>query len=64
MNKQKVPPDLALFCNELVTALQNEYGDEAKGTWSLLRMINNYIIQPQLTITTSKGLKVKEAIIL
>ena len=63
MNKQKVPLTLALFCNELITVLQNEYSNEAKSTWSLLRIINNYIIQPQLTITTSKGLKVKEAIV-
>ena len=63
MNKQKVPPVLALFCNELTTALQNEYGNEAKSTWSLLRIIIDYIIQPLLTITTSKGLKVKEAMV-
>ena len=61
LSKQKVSPALALFSNEMTTALKNEYGDEAKGTWAFLKMFNDYIIQPLLTVSTSKGLKVREA---
>ena len=54
-NKQKVPPILALFSNELVTALKNENGEVAEGTFALLRMMNNCTMQPILTLTASKG---------
>lgn len=43
LNKQKVPPALALFSNELSAALEFEYGDAAKGAFELLKMFNNFI---------------------
>ena len=57
-------PALALFSNELIMYLENEHREAAKGTWALLRMTNDYAIQPILTITTSKCKKIKEAMIL
>ena len=63
LSKQKVYPALALFSREMTTPLEIEYGHEAKGTWSLLRMMNDYIMQPLLTASVSKGKKTSEAMI-
>ena len=61
MSKQKVKPALALFSKDLTTALKDQHGNEAIGTYKFLEMFQDYIIQPLLTVSTSKGNKVKEA---
>ena len=61
MSKQKVKPALALFSKDLTTALKDQHGDEAIGTCEFLEMFQDYITQPLLTVSTSKGVKVKEA---
>ena len=63
LNRQKVPPTLALFSIELTSALKNKYGGLAKGTYFLLRIFNNYVVQPLLTISPSKGYVMKEAMV-
>ena len=35
----------------------------AKGIWSFLRIFNDHMMQPLLTVSTSKGIKIKEALI-
>ena len=44
-------------------ALQNECGDEAKETWMFLKRLNDCTMQPLLTVSTSKGLKAREAVV-
>ena len=63
LNQHKAPPALALFSNELTTALENEHKEAAKGTHGLLRMLNEFIFQPFLIASVSKGSKMKEAMI-
>ena len=43
--------------------LEKEYGDLAKETYSLLRMFNDHIVQPLLTVSPSKGYTIKEAMV-
>lgn len=61
LSKQKVSPALTLFSRELTTALQNKHGGQAKGIWLFLKILNHCILQPLLTASASKGLKVREA---
>ena len=61
LSKQKVSPALALFSENITTALRDQHGDQAKGTWEFLTFFNDYIIQPLLTISASKGCKIKSA---
>ena len=63
LSKQKVSHVRALFDKNLTTALENEHGEKEKGTWILLRTINDYVMKPLLTISTSKSLKIKESTI-
>ena len=63
LSKQKVSPALALFDRNLTTALENEHGEKERGDCALLKNINGHAVQPLLTVTTSKGLKLKEATI-
>ena len=46
LSKQQVPPALALFSNELTTALEHEHKEVAKGTHGLLRTFNVFVFQP------------------
>ena len=61
MSKQKVKPALALFSKDLTTALKDQHGNEAIGTCKFLEMFQDYTMQPLLTVSASKGNKVKEA---
>ena len=61
LSKQKVSPVLSLFDINLTTALENEYGEKARGTWWFLRTINDDAMQPLLTVKSSKGLTIKQA---
>ena len=63
LNKQKIPPTLKLFCVELNTALENEYGDAVKGAQEILRMANDYAVQLLLTLATSKVRKITQAMV-
>ena len=63
LRKQKLSPSLALFSCKITTALEIEYRNEAKGIWSLLHIINNYIMQQLLTVSVSRGNKILEAMI-
>ena len=58
-----MPPVLALFSRDLTAGLEDENGEAARGTWSFLRTMNDFVVQPLLTVTTSKGCNVKEALI-
>ena len=61
LSKQKVSPALALLSRELTAALKKEFRDNAKGTHEFLKTMNDYVMQPLLTATTSKGYKIIEA---
>ena len=61
LSKKQASPALNLFQRELTTALENEHGDMAKGTWSFFRMFNDHITLPLLAISISKGIQIKEA---
>ena len=61
VSKQKANPVLSLFDINLTTALKDEYGEAAKGTWDFLKLFNDCIAQPLLNVSTSKGVKIKEA---
>ena len=63
LSKQKVSLALALFSTNLTYALEKEYGNTAKSTYKLLRMMNNYMVQPLLTTSLQKGFKTKELIV-
>ena len=63
LSKQKVSPALSLFSRGMTTALEFEYGNEAKGKWSLIRMLNDYVMQPLLTISVSNLNKVKDSMV-
>ena len=63
LSKQKAHPALVLFRRETTTALEMEHGCEAKGTWSLLRMMNDCVMQPLLTVSVSKGNKTSQAMV-
>ena len=41
LSKQKVSPALNLFRRTLTTALEDDHGDMAKGTWSFSRIFND-----------------------
>ena len=58
-----MPPALALFSNELTTDLEFECKEAAKGTCRSLRMFNDFVFQPLLTVSVSKGYKVKEVMV-
>ena len=58
--KQQVSPSLALFFKELTTALEDEYGNMAKAAYLLLRMFSDWRTHNLLTISKSKGHKIKE----
>ena len=60
---KKVSHALTFFSIEMTMALEFEYGNEAKGTWSLLRMLNDYVMQLLLTVSISKGNKVKDSMV-
>ena len=63
LSRQKVSPDLSLFSREMTTKLEFECGNEAKGKWSLLRMLNYCVMQPLLTISVSNLNKVKDSMV-
>ena len=63
LKKQKVLPALALFSTNLTSALEKEYGNAAEGTCKLLRMMNDHVVQPLLTVSPQKGFKTKEAMV-
>ena len=63
LSKQKVSLALALFSTNLTSALEKEYGNAAKGTCKLLRMMNDYVVQPLLTTSPQKGFKTKELMV-
>ena len=44
--------------------MEDEHSDLAKGTWSFLRIVNEYVIQPLFTVSTSKVFKIKETLVL
>ena len=62
--KQKVSLTLAFLGLNLVTALEDEHGSKAKVTWSVLRMLNDCIIQLLFTVKEGNGFKNKEAVTL
>ena len=62
LSEQKVTPALALLRTELASALEKYYGKVAKGTWVLLRMINEHVTQPLFAFDARKGYETKEAI--
>ena len=63
LSKQKVLPALALFSTNLASALEKEYGNAAEGAYKLLRMMNDYVVQPLLTTFLQKGFKIKELMV-
>ena len=64
LSKKKVPPTLALFAREMTTALEDEHKGLASGTSIFLKMINDCVIQPLLTVSISKGHEAKKAMVL
>ena len=54
LSKQKVKPALALFSTELTKALECEFGEKAKGTYSFLNFINKHVIQLLITTDPNK----------
>ena len=54
LNKQKVSPALALFSINLTSALEKEHGNAAEGACKLLRMMNDHVVQPLLTVSPQK----------
>ena len=44
--------------------MEDTHGDSAKEAWSFLRMVNDCATQPLLTVSTSKGHTIKEALVL
>ena len=62
--KKKVPPALALFFRDLTTGLEDECGEASRSTWFFfLRAMNDHMVKPLLTVATSKGCEIKEALI-
>ena len=62
LSKKKVSSALSSLDKNLAAALKDEYGEGAKVTWAFLIFFNYHIIQPLLTVSTSKGIKIKEVI--
>ena len=52
---------LSLFDINLTLDLKDECGDAAKGTWDFFEFFNDHITQSLLTVSTSKGIKMREA---
>ena len=63
LSKQKVSPALALFSTNLTSTLEKEYGNVAESIHKLLRIMNDYVVQPLFTISSQKGFKIKELIV-
>ena len=63
LREKKVALVLNLFRPELRTALEDEYGYMDKGAWYFLKVFNDRIMQPLLTVSISKWFKIKEALI-
>ena len=54
-HQKNATPTLNLFLSELIIALEDEYGDTAKGAWYFSTMFNAFIMQSLLTVYTLKG---------
>ena len=63
LSKQKVSPALTLFSREMTIDLEIECAKEVKGMQSLLLIIIDYVVQPSLNISISKGNKMCKVII-
>ena len=61
--QENLSPALSVFSREITTSLEFEHGNEAKGTLSLLRMLNDCATQPLIKVWISNGNKVKESMV-
>ena len=52
-----------MFSTNLTSALEKECGNAAEGACKLLRMMNDYVVQPLLTTSPQKGFKTKESMV-
>ena len=61
ISKQKEKAALAFFSAELTKALEEEFGEQAKGTHSFLAFIKKHVIQPLITTDPNKWHLVSES---